>query len=54
MAPANAAIVIWLFVIAMVEQLPKIKQLPKTKISIRFLPNSADLKLKNGISLTSK
>ena len=53
-APANAAIEIWLFVIAIVEQLPKMKQLPNTKISIRFLPNSADLKLKNGISLTNK
>jgi hypothetical protein len=53
-APANAAIEIWPLVIAMVEQLPRIKQLPNTKISIRFLPNSADLKLKNGISLTNK
>ena len=53
-APANAAIDICPFIIAMVEQLPKIKQLPNKKISIRFLPNSADLKLKNGISLTSR
>ena len=53
-APANAAIENWPFIIAMVEQLPKMKQLPNTKISIRFLPNSADLKLKKGISLTSK
>ena len=53
-APANAAIEIWPFIIAMVEQLPKMKQLPNTKISIRFFPNSADLKLKKGISLTSK
>ena len=53
-APANAAIEIWPLVIAIVEQLPRIKQLPNTQINIRFLPNSADLKLKNGISLTSK
>ena len=54
MAHAKTALSIWLFFIVMVAQDPKIKQQPKTKIIMRFLPKSADLKLKNGISLTSR
>jgi hypothetical protein len=53
-APANAAIAICLLVIAIVAQVPKMKQFPIRKMIICFFPCPADLKLKNGISLTSK
>ena len=54
MEPAKAAIAICLLVIAIVEQDPKIKQFPTKKMIMCFFPPFADLKLKNGISLTSR
>ena len=54
MAPAKAAIAICLLVIAIVAHVPKMKQFPTRKIMICFFPCPDDLKLKKGISLTSK
>ena len=53
-APPKIAIAICLLVIAIVAHMPKIKVQPTKKMMICFLPCPADLKLKNGISLTSK
>ena len=54
MAPASAAIAICLLVIAIVAQVPRMKQFPTRKMIMSFFSCPADLKLKNGISLTSK
>jgi hypothetical protein len=54
MAPARAAIAICLLVIAIVAHVPKIKVQPTKKMMICFFPCPADLKPKNGISLTNK
>ena len=53
-APPKIAIAICLLVIAIVAHVPKIKVQPTKKMMICFFPCPADLKLKNGISLTSK
>ena len=53
-APVKAAMAICLLVIAIVAHVPKIKVQPTKKMMICFLPCPAALKLKNGISLTSR
>lgn len=54
MAPPKTAIAISLLTNAIVAQGPKMKQHPDRKMIMYFFSSPADLKLKNGISLTSR